>query len=142
MRLLLVLTALLVSLLASSCLSGDYERFDAEMPPQEAALERLLIGESDLTKCLAELGAPLQVFELGGGAVLAWGARRDVGWNVSASVPMGDSKSGTIRFSQEHQGYQGVVLFFDDQLVLERIKRGWLAEILPNAQPRPQLIED
>lgn len=133
---------MLIALLATSCVSGDYERFDAEMPPEKAAVERLVIGESNLTSCLAELGAPLQVIELGAGAVMAWGARRDVGWNVSANIPFSDSASGTLRFSQEHFGYRGVVLFFDEQLLLERIKRGWLAEILPDAQPRPQFIED
>jgi hypothetical protein len=132
----------LITLLVSSCLSGDYERFDAEMPPKEAAIERLMIGESDLTTCLDELGAPLQVIELGAGAVMAWGARRDVGWNVSANIPLSDSAGGTMRFSREHFGYRGVVLFFDEQLILEQVKRGWLAEIVPEARPRPQFIED
>ena len=136
------LALLLCSLLAGGCISGDYARIDAEMPPDESAVGRLVLGESSLSTCLAELGAPLQVAEFADGAVMAWGARRDVGWNVSASVPLSDSTTGSLRFSQERAGYKGVVLFFDEEMVLQRLKQGWLAEILPDRQVRPQTIED
>lgn len=134
-----------LALLASGCVSGDYERYDIETPPKREVLDSLVIGQSDLSVCLAGLGAPLFVSELGSGAALAWGARRDKGWNVSASVPVGKSFNASLRYTTERIALRGVVCFFDADWTLVEVKEGWLEELLPldeEGEPaRPQDVE-
>lgn len=133
-------TSVLLALVCASCISGNYVRFDVEVPPDPVAIAKLVPGQSTLGECLDGLGAPLVVRELGTGAVLAWGARRDVGWNISANIPVGRVGNANFRYSQQRDSLKGVVLFFDADWTLVRFEEGWLGKILPNAKPRPQEI--
>ena len=128
--------------LTLGCVTWDYGRVDVEVPPDETLLASLVPGESSLQTCLEGLGAPLYVRELGEGSALAWGARRDGGWNLSTTVPTGEAIDASFRYSSVREGLRGVVLFFDEHWVLIGLERGWLTEILPDARPRPQSIGD
>lgn len=130
---------------ASGCVSGDYERFDIETPPRREVIDGLVVGQSELGQCLAGFGAPLFVRELGTGAAMAWGARRDHGWNISASVPVGKGFNANLRYTTERVALRGIVCFFDADWKLVEFKEGWLEELLPidaeDGPARPQDVD-
>ncbi len=80
--------ALLALLALSSCVTADYDRFKRFEPLADSSWAALVPGESSLADCLAELGAPLRVWEPRPGALaLAWVWVDRAGWGLSASVP-------------------------------------------------------
>ena len=86
------------------------------------------------------LGAPLVVRELQRGAVLAWGGRKDSGWNVTIDVPLGGNDAA-FSYSRDRGGLRGAVLFFDEAWTLTRLDSGWLRDILPGEIQRSQTLE-
>lgn len=102
---------------------------------------QLVAGESDLETCLRTLGAPLVVREDGEGAWLAWGWAERRGWSLTISVPVAESANASLRYGRRLDGLEGAVLFFDSDWTLVAKRRGFLAEILPPAQVRAQVVE-
>lgn len=102
---------------------------------------QLVAGESDLETCLRTLGAPLVVREDGEGAWLAWGWAERHGWSLTISVPVAESANASLRYGRRLDGLEGAVLFFDSDWTLVAKRRGFLAEILPPAQVRAQVVE-
>lgn len=132
---------ILVALVACStgCIAATLERERVLHEP--LGVYSLVVGESDLDDCLAALGAPLVVRENGEGAWLAWGWAERGGWSLTASVPVTDYNSVSMRYGASLDGLEGAVLFFDRDWILVARRRGYLSQILPSAQVRAQLIE-
>lgn len=132
------LLALFLAASTSGCITGTWTEWRTLAEP--ADLELLTVGESDLTRCLEVLGAPLRVSELGDGAVLAWGWAQEGSWGLSASVPVGDLDP-SFSYQSSIRGLAGVVLFFDADWMLTRVRLGRLAEVLPPGQERAQAVD-
>ena len=129
--------ALLAPLLAG-CLSGEYTSHRSfQEPPAHFGL---VPGKDDLSACLDVLGAPLQVYENGEGAVLAWGWSEDRVWGLTMSVPLG-SQRGSFTYQRGAAGLEGLVLIFDEAWLLTSIREGSLADALPPAQTRAQAVD-
>ena len=135
---------LLVAALAflPGCLTINMTRVASERAPEIETVATLVEGESDLTQCLAALGAPLEVQELEEGAVLGWGWRKARFFGVNVSFPLSRDFSGSVRYNRTGDDVQGLVLFFDDAWTLRRIRRGYLRDLLRSARSRPNLVEE
>lgn len=129
--------ALLAPLLAG-CLSGEYtSRRTFQEPPAHPGL---VPGKDDLSACLGELGAPLQVYENGEGAVLAWGWSEDRTWGLTLSLPLG-SQRASFTYQRGTTGLEGLVLIFDEAWLLTSIQEGQLSDVLPPSQTRARLVD-
>ena len=138
----LALAALLAPLLGG-CIELGYDRVVALMPVPEEDYEGLVPGESTLTDCLEQLGAPTRVTEVRGGAALAWTWLKSTGWNVAASIPLTDSFSGSVTFVERDERVRGVLLLFDERWVLTSVKRGLMRDLERELdRRRPQLVEE
>ena len=124
-------------LLLSSCLRFGYDRSRFEPPVPEELLDRMVPGEADLGDCLRALGAPHIVQEhRSHGMTLAWGWIDEdgfsgaVSYNFNRLVP-----SASFSVDLAGRDVPGAVLFFDEELRLELIRRGSLRDILPRRRP-------
>jgi len=121
--------------LSAGCIDGDYNRFRQFQPVDDAEVDALGVGTSDVEEALDRLGAPVFVVEVGLGLALAWGWRDTTDWNVDVSTPIGDAQ-GNFSFTSTNATTRGVVLFFDRDWTLVGVRRGYLGELLPKALPR------
>ncbi|MEM7518378.1 MAG: hypothetical protein AAF368_15830 [Planctomycetota bacterium] len=131
----LVLTGGLLALTLSSCLSFEYRRDRALEPIDEARLESLQSGSSDLTECLRVLGAPYEVWERPDGFAVVYAFREAHGWSLSGSIDL-DPGNASLDYSRAAQDYDGVVLQFDVDAQLVEKRRGLLRDILPEEDER------
>lgn len=127
--------------LAAGCLQGDYNRDRIHQSLWADDVASLRVGVDDLTAVLGRLGAPLHVRELGEGVALAYGWLDATNWNVEAQVPVGDGGSFQFTYADTDLRLPGLVVFLDGQLVVTRVERGLLRDLLP-AAPRPMLVEE
>ena len=135
---------LLASLSLSGCVHLGWSRGNVDEPISDEALGTLSPGESDLTQCLASLGAPTLVWEYqGDGMALAYAWVDSGSWGFSASYSFSRYAPGvSFSFDSADDQRTGVVLMFDADLTLKTLKRGRLSELVPvNRRPAP-LIED
>jgi hypothetical protein len=115
----------LLCLQAGACVRFGYWVRHDEEPLAKEALRELRPGQDDLGTCLHRLGAPHLVWEYAGdGAALGWVWRDSAGWEFDASYAL--PRVGAVRFGvdMDSDDVPGVVLWFDDQLVLERWQQG------------------
>jgi hypothetical protein len=139
------LKALLLLPLCAGCVSFAWERESRYAPVQHATLVRLEPGRT-LADCLAELGAPLWVWEHVEGeaqaAALAWGwfDERDLG--IRVSVPVSEELSASFDYDQIDQRMQGLVLFFDQDWRLTRWRSGFLRDLTREARRPPAALEE
>jgi len=120
-----------VLFLLSSCVTGHYTRYSQDEPVQEKDLARLETGKSGLGACLATLGAPTRVWEANGDTIAMAYSWLDQGdWGVTASYSI--TQFTPIRFSygSSKSMSQGVVLIFDQDLLLVSMERGLLSQIV------------
>ena len=136
-----------IALACSGCLRVAWERESRHSPVPPAALGRLEPGRVGLTECLAELGAPLWVWEHveegRASAVLAygWNNQRDLGLRVS--VPLYRGLTASYQYDAIDQRMRGVVLFFDADWRLTSWREGLLRDLTAELRPkRPQPVED
>ena len=122
------------------CVDGDYNKFRVYQEPLVEAIHSLKPGVTDLSEALDQLGAPLFVIEVGLGMSLAWGWQKSTNWNIEVSVPLGRA-SGNVRYTDTSLKTQGLVLFFDETWTLTSVRRGYLADVVPNRQ-RPRDTDD
>ncbi len=126
--------------LGCGCITGGYNRQQLFSPVAHERVHSLEPGKTTLAEALAELGAPLFVWEWkGDGAALAWGWSDAARWGLAVSVPVGDSNSATA-FTWDSLASQlpGAVLLFGPDDVLQEAREGKLAEIRAETiQPRP-----
>ena len=134
--------ALLIWLGASACASVSYERTIVREEVPRQVLTDLPPSGWTLEACLEHLGAPTLVQEHRvHGLVLAWSwvHQRDLG--ASVSVPVSDNQSVSFSYNDIRSREKGVVLWFDEDWVLESWRHGFLRELLGEAPP-PASIED
>jgi hypothetical protein len=124
-----------------------WERASRHTPIPPELLARLEPGRSDLAQCLAELGAPLWVFEhvedgrSGAALAFGWYDQRDLGLRVS--VPVYRGLAASFEYDRIDQRMRGAVLFFDPDWRLVTCRAGLLRDLTREfARPRPQLVEE
>ncbi len=125
------------------CVSLNFSRGNLNEPIGDAALASLKPGEADLTRCLTTLGAPDLVWEYKiDGVALAYAWVDSGSWGVSLSYSFYRYAPATsFNFDSRDDHRNGVVLFFNEGLVLESVKRGRLGELLP-INRRPAALPD
>ncbi|MBC8451416.1 MAG: hypothetical protein H8D72_01775 [Planctomycetes bacterium] len=134
-------SALCVALLSSSCLSGTYDRMRKHEVYSDAQLDSLAVGTADLGDCLATLGAPTRVWEIEGGAALAWHWMNLKVWGVTLALPMGRGGNANLSYADLAEGDEGAVLFFQEDWTLVELRRGQIAKLIEEARRRPAFLE-
>lgn len=133
----------LAALACPACVSGSWSRQSRGEPVADAVLEALRPGQDDLTVCLARLGAPERVVEYGrtadgdAGMVLVWLHGDTARFGLQVSTPsLEHDLSASFAYDEAAQLLPASALWFTPDLVLERVRRGQLGELLP-ARRRP-----
>lgn len=132
---------LLASSLCSSCLSATWNRSRDLEAIAGPSLDGLKPGEAKLEQCLQVLGAPTRVWEVEGGAAMAWHWVDLDNWGLSASVPTGSGVSANLSYNDISEDAQGAVLFFDSNWRLLALRSGQIAELLAESRRRPTFME-
>ncbi len=133
-----------VVLVTASCVSFQYQREIVECEPRAAVVEGLLAGTTELEDVLVALGAPIDVWEgANGNPVLAYGGLRSREWNVEVSVPIADSGSASLSYSDTTAKTRGTIFVFDAELHLQIVRSGLLGDLRQTfARRRPASIDD
>ncbi|MDP7062328.1 MAG: hypothetical protein QF489_05270 [Planctomycetota bacterium] len=97
-----------------SCASVNFANKRFNTAPDRHAVEAVVPGSSNLTKCLEQLGAPTSVARSDDGQqyVLTWSWLDQFDWGFSVSVPVGD-QSASFNWKDSEADTQYVRLFFD-----------------------------
>jgi len=131
---------------ATACVSVNWTRASRYAPVASESLARLEAGRTQLADCLADLGAPLWVWEHteGGqdGAALAYGWYDEKDWGVNLRVPVSDNNSASFDYSSLDTRLHGLVLFFDDRWVLTSFRTGLLRDLTREARRPPSALEE
>lgn len=136
--------AVCVALFSSSCVSFEYQRDIIEREPDAVIVEGLLAGTARLEDVLGALGAPIDVWEgANGNPVLSYGGLRSREWNVDVSVPITDSGSASLSYTDTTAKTRGTVFVFDDQLRLHIVRSGLLGDLRRvYARRRPASVDE
>lgn len=137
----LTLVVCALACVTAGCLQGDYDRSRVQQPLVPEDVAALRGGVDDLTTVLRSLGAPLNVIEVGDEVALAYGWLDETNWNLLAQVPVPDTGSFQVSYGQGRQRLPGVVVFLDEALVVQRVERGVLQDLLPK-QRLPRLLDE
>jgi hypothetical protein len=131
--------AILATLCLSSCVTFVWTRERRFEPLRKDALEGLENGRTTFAACLERLGAPLYVWEYKiDGAAIAWGAADEDSKRIAVTIPLTARYNPTFSYGDIDAKLRGAVLFFDHDLVLERVERGCLRDLQRQiARPRP-----
>src|SRR5687768_5768447 len=126
-----VALALLAAVLCAGCVRLGFRRDTRLEPLPQAALQSLEPGVSDLGTALDQLGPPLDAWELPDHSIaLAWGWYRSRGWRLRVSAPVPRSgSSASLDYRREGARLRGVVLFFDEDLRLVKLRKGDLRDL-------------
>jgi len=132
------------ALCVSSCVSFEYQRDIIEREPDAAVVDGLLAGHARLEDVLTALGAPLDVWEgANGNPVLSYGGLRSSEWNVDVSVPISDSGSASLSYTDTTAKTRGTVFVFDAQARLQIVRSGLLGDLRTTfARRRPASIDE
>ncbi|MCA8966619.1 MAG: hypothetical protein H6838_09140 [Planctomycetes bacterium] len=131
---------MLVATASSGCLSYHRTRIDEPLP--DAALAELVDGRTTLGQCLQVLGAPTAVLEYrGDGMALVWSWQDEDQWGLEVSLPVSDQANVNFNLDLGAADRPGAVLWFGQDLVLERWRRGRLGELIPR-RVRPASPEE
>ncbi len=128
---------LALALSCSACISFRFQRVTVNSPIADARLHELHAGSSTLGECLATLGAPVFAWERPEGFALAWGWTNDQSRGVTISVPLDQGQSASASYDDVARRLSGVVLFFDEELHLRDLRRGFLDELRKAERARP-----
>ncbi len=130
---------MLATLLLSGCVSFVWTRERRFEPIPKGALEDLEAGRTTFTQCLERLGAPLYVWEYKvDGAAIAWGSSDEDAKTIAVSIPIGIRYRPSLTYGDIDAELRGAVLFFDRDLVLERVQKGCLRDLARQiARSRP-----
>jgi hypothetical protein len=120
------------------CISINYSRECWFEPFDETALEELRPDQTDLTTCLARLGAPHFVWpHARDGFALAYARLDQSQWGVELSYAITGGASIDFSYDNASKDIEGVVLLFDADLLLRTIRRGYLRELPEAGSKRP-----
>jgi len=136
----------LLALGLGACVTGDYSRVSFNEPVDAAALRSLAPGQDDLTSVLAKLGAPVDVREYRvnadrtSGMALVYSWREEYGWGLDISMPVSGEASARLELDFGGTDLPGCVVWFDEDLVLERWREGLVGDLLSKRRrPAPVL---
>jgi hypothetical protein len=130
-------TFFLALLLCTSCVTGTYERDVVFEPVNDAAVEPLQVGVSDVGDALAQLGAPLYVWEgTNESIVLAYGSREDRGWGVRAA-----RSAASLSYDSLTARLEGWILVFGTDNKLKIVRKGLLRDLALEARHPPAFVE-
>lgn len=134
--------ALLCLPFLAGCVSYSYERhktFESVSPDEISELE---IGVSDVGDVLAQLGAPVYVWEgAADGIVLAYGSESSRQHGFRVSVPLFEQANASFNYDDIASELEGYVLVFDPELKLEIVRVGSLRELSKVVRVRPSPVE-
>ena len=125
-------------ILCSSCVRVTWTHSVVNREFSETDHSALVVGKSDLDKCLACLRAPLYVWEESdGGMALAWGWSEEKGWGLNVGIPILQLISAVGDYGDVDRHLLGLVLVFDaDQRLISK-RQGHLAELAADRPRRP-----
>lgn len=128
----------------AGCITFEFQRDIIERQPDAEELASFTVGATHMGDVLAVLGAPIEVWEgAAGGAALAYGGLRSREWNVDVSVPVADSGSASLSYTDTTARTRGYMLLFDAEGHLEIVREGNLADLRRTyARRRPASIDD
>ena len=135
----------LIALTLAGCVSGRFQRLSVNEPVPAAALAALTPGRDTLATCMAALGAPVDVVEyqvgagLQSGVAIAYSWFDRSGWGFTANLPR--VNSAYVRFDSASTEIQGCVLWFDEQLVLQRWREGLVGDLLPKRRRSAPVLD-
>jgi hypothetical protein len=135
--------ALSLALFVSACVRGSWSRVDVGRSVPEEFYADSAATSTDLTQCLAQLGAPLYVWELADDEYgLAYGWDHASGWGLNVSIPIVRGISASVDYESLAQKLHGVVLIFDRQDRLLRQHTGFLGELIEDdPRRRPAFVD-
>lgn len=134
---------LLLAGLTSSCLTGNWNRTTFQQVVEPDVLEALPPSGVELATCLDLLGAPTLVFENEvHGLILAYLWQKDRQFGFTLSVPVTDSESVSFSYTDGLNKATGIVLWFDDDWILEEWRQGQISNLLGAEPPRPATLQD
>jgi hypothetical protein len=135
---------LALALQLQSCVYVYWQVEHVQEPIADGTLAKLEPGKDDLSRCLQLLGAPHFVWEYRGeGAALAWVSSDTSSWGVGVSYSFEwFFPSASFRWDAGYANLPGVVLWFDQDLRLERWKRGRMRDLISGHHHRPAEPED
>jgi hypothetical protein len=128
-------------LVLTGCVQFAYQRVRFDAPVADGRLDALRPGADTLASCLASLGAPHRAFEYqvapdrSSGMALLWYWKDARGWGLEFSSPS-DDVPVSLDLSLLDDNLRGCMLWFTSDLVLERVRRGRVSDLLP-ARVRP-----
>jgi hypothetical protein len=129
----LLLYLLLLGPLMAGCVRFSWERESRFEPPEPSVIENLQAGKTDLTQALAELGAPLWVWEYpsleGQGAALAYGWYQNQDRGLRVSIPVVRGLSPSFSYGRIDRRMRGLVLFFNEDWKLAGWRKGLLQDL-------------
>lgn len=138
------LPAAVCALAASGCVQVTYGRIRLEEPISDARLQALRPDEADLTRCLADLGAPHFVWEhQGTGIALGWVWQDKDDFDIDVSYTIyKDAPGASLSYGHEAADLPGCVLWFDATLRLRRWQRGTMGDLTLGLRQRPAVDDD
>jgi hypothetical protein len=135
-------SAFATATLLSSCIAFVFVRDRSGEPLAEERVASLEPGVTPLARALEVCGAPVDVWELPGGAcALAYGWLDDRRDGVNLQLPLSRDFAPNLELEHGRERLHGVVLFFDASGVLVDVRRGFLRE-LRGASARPAAPDD
>ena len=134
----------LATLFLSGCVTFVWTRERRFEPTPKGALESLEAGHTTFTECLQRLGAPLYVWEYkGDGAAIAWGSSDQDSKRITVTIPLAWRVRPSFSYGAVDANLRGAVLFFDRDLVLEKVEKGCLRDLERQVvRSRPAPAED
>lgn len=140
-------TGLLLAACATAPLAGciqlRWTKRNIEDPVSPAAVESMWPGTDTLHSALVKLGAPHYVWEYRGeGMALAWVHQEEDDFGLRVSYSLSRGPSASFRFDDSQLDVPGVVLWFDDELVLEKVRQGNLRDLTEELSRRPASVEE
>ena len=130
--------ALLGALSLPACVGYIRFRKDEPIPPD--LLAQIEPGQ-ELGECLQRLGAPHHAFEYrGNGMALLWVWQDTDDWSVDIRVPLQEDFSASFELDLTDANLPGCVLWFGEDLRLERWRTGTLGDLVPG-RVRPAVVE-
>ena len=133
----------LLGSLLGSCASGRWERARAQGEIGADRLAQLPPSGIGLDRCLAILGAPTFVWEHrvhGLVCVWTWSDARGLSAKISGTSENW-TRALSFSYADDRLEQEGLVLWFDDDWVLESWRTGYLRD-LTGEPPRPATVEE
>ncbi|MHC4550983.1 MAG: hypothetical protein ACYTEZ_19710 [Planctomycetota bacterium] len=112
--------------LLAACVRLQWSRTRINEPIPDAVVDGLTEG-TDLGRCLGVLGAPQRVWDDPRGVALMYSWLDEQGLGLTLSIPLeGLFNPPAFSYDSGRRRWRGVVLFFDHDLKLRYLRRGFL----------------